>query len=90
MKLTEYPKTPADLEWDRLRLDAEKFDLLLVRVSERKYQIGERRFIRTGFGEHETPRLAPYVLLEGAKYSWTKGLEALGERLEKKYAAKKV
>jgi hypothetical protein len=90
MKLTEYPKTPADLEWDRLRLDAEKFDLLLVQVSERKYQIGERRFIRTGFRGHKTPRLAPYVHLEETKYSWTKGLEVLGERLEVKYAIKKV
>lgn len=65
----KYPKNPADDEWERLQAEATSPDQphIITQLSDRKYAIGERRFIRVG------EVVLPWVRLTDAwRYTWLK------------------
>lgn len=76
MKLTEFPKLPADEEWDRLVSDANDYGLVLVQVSPRKYRIGERRYIR--WKDHVVQWI--YTDMEET-FTWVGGLIEMERRI---------
>jgi hypothetical protein len=82
VKLNAFPKTPSDIEWDRFIDEARKQNKVLVQVSERKYIIGELRYIR----HSNDPFVIPWVsvdLKKGERYTWLKGLDAMVQLLRK-------
>lgn len=48
MKLDEFPKTPADQEWERLQEDARRDHYLVVQLSPHRFQVHEIHWFRWG------------------------------------------